>query len=57
MTYLHGILYARVYEWNSTFEAYVAAGLAEFVLCHDPAWEQIWLAERDEEIIGAINQR
>jgi GNAT superfamily N-acetyltransferase len=54
LTYLHGILYAREYGWDPTFEAYVAAGLAEFVLDHDRARERIWLAERGDEIVGSI---
>jgi GNAT superfamily N-acetyltransferase len=54
VAYLHGTLYAREYGWDATFEAYVAAGLAEFVLDHDPARERIWLAERDGDIVGSI---
>ncbi len=54
LTHLHGILYAREYGWKPTFEAYVAAGLAEFVEHHDPARERIWFAELDGETVGAI---
>lgn len=54
VAYLHGILYAREYGWDSTFEAYVAAGLAEFVLRYDPARERLWLAERGDELVGSI---
>jgi len=31
LTYIHGILYAKEYGYDRTFEAYVANGLAEFV--------------------------
>jgi GNAT superfamily N-acetyltransferase len=54
LTYLHGVLYARERGWDRTFEAYVAAGLAEFVLDHDPVRERIWLAERGDELVGSI---
>jgi len=54
LTYLHGVLYSREYGWDSTFEAYVAAALAEFVLDHEPARERIWFAELGEEIVGSI---
>lgn len=66
LTYLHGTIYAREHGWDPTFEAYVAAGLAEFVLDHDTARERLWLAEREgpgeqrgreghrTEIVGSI---
>ena len=54
LTYLHGILYDKEFGYDKTFEAYVARGLAEFVLNHDPEKEQIWLAEEKGEIIASI---
>jgi GNAT superfamily N-acetyltransferase len=54
LRYLHGTLYWNEHGWDPTFEAYVAAGLAEFVLDHDPARERLWIAERGDEIVGSI---
>lgn len=54
LTYLHGGIYAQEYGWDPTFEAYVAAGLAEFVLGHDPARERVWIAEIGGETVGSI---
>lgn len=54
LTALHGVLYAREYGYDRTFEAYVAAGLAEFVLGFRPGRDRIWLAESGGEIVGSI---
>lgn len=54
LTYLHGDIYAQEYGWDPTFEAYVAAGLAEFVLGHDRARERVWIAEIGGETVGSI---
>ena len=54
LTYLHGILYAKEYGYDQTFEAYVAGGLAEFVQSFSPAKDRIWLAETNGRIIGSI---
>lgn len=53
LTYLHGKLYAEEYDYDYTFDAYVAIPLAEFSLRNNPR-EQIWLAEQDQQIKGAI---
>ncbi len=50
---LHGVLYAREYGWDCTFEAYVAAPLAEFA-CSGSARQQIWIAEHQGEQIGSV---
>lgn len=54
LTYLHGILYAKEYGYDETFEAYVAHGLAEFVQSFSPHEDRIWLAEANGRIIGSI---
>lgn len=50
---LHGVLYAREYGWDSTFEAYVAAPLSEFA-CSNSTRQRIWIAERQGELIGSV---
>jgi selenocysteine lyase/cysteine desulfurase/GNAT superfamily N-acetyltransferase len=50
---LHGVLYAREYGFDPTFEAYVAGPLADFVRSH-PDRSCLWIAERGEAILGCI---
>jgi GNAT superfamily N-acetyltransferase len=50
---LHGELYARECGWDLTFEAYVAAPLAEFVLSPSPG-NRLWIAEHDGRIAGCV---
>lgn len=54
MTHLHGVLYAKEYGYDQTFEAYVAAGLAEFLKSFNPNKDRMYLAEVDNQIIGVI---
>jgi N-acetylglutamate synthase-like GNAT family acetyltransferase len=49
----HGVLYARELGWDCTFEAYVAAPLAELA-CSDSGRQQIWIAEHAGELIGSV---
>jgi ribosomal protein S18 acetylase RimI-like enzyme len=52
---MHGEIYAREYDLDATFEAYVAGALATLV---DRGWpsdrEGIWVAEADGERAGAV---
>jgi len=52
--HLHGILYAKEYGWDHTFDGYVAEGLARFALSFDAHKDCLWIAERGEEIVGFI---
>lgn len=54
LTCLHGTVYAREYGYDTTFEAYVAGGLAEFVQSFNPKRDRIWLAEAKHHIIGSV---
>ena len=53
---LHGELYGKEQGWNSVFEAYVADGLARFVLHNDPHRDRIWIAEDAQtgQFLGCI---
>ncbi len=51
---LHGIIYEQEYGFDKTFEAYVAKGIADFVLNYNPKKERLWLAEMDNLIVGSI---
>jgi GNAT superfamily N-acetyltransferase len=50
---LHGIIHGRECGFDTTFEAYVAAPLAEFVIAASPR-ERLWLAERAGEFVGCV---
>lgn len=50
---LHGTVYADEYSFDTTFEAYVARPLAEFVLKASPR-ERIWIAERAGRLVGCV---
>jgi N-acetylglutamate synthase-like GNAT family acetyltransferase len=50
---LHGLLYAREYGFDATFEAYVAGPLAEFVKSPSPR-SRLWLAEDAGQLVGCI---
>lgn len=52
--YLHGIVYAQEYQWDHTFEGYVAEGLARFALSYNSARDRLWIAESDGRMVGCI---
>jgi ribosomal protein S18 acetylase RimI-like enzyme len=52
--YLHGVLYAREYGLDRTFEGYVAQRFGEFVARYDERQDLIALAELDGRIVGSI---
>lgn len=54
LIHLHGVLYAREYEYDRTFEAYVAEGIADFVRSFDPDRDRIWLAEAKGRFVGCV---
>ena len=54
ITYLHGTLYAQEYGLDSTFEGYVADGLARFALSFDARKDRLWVAKLDGHIVGSI---
>jgi DNA-binding MarR family transcriptional regulator/GNAT superfamily N-acetyltransferase len=50
----HGVLYAREYGWDETFEALVAEVAASFIKNYDAKCERCWIAEKDGEIVGSV---
>jgi N-acetylglutamate synthase-like GNAT family acetyltransferase len=53
ITYMHGILYGPEQGWDHTFDAYVAIPLAGFAKSHSSR-ERIWIAEKEERIVGSV---
>ncbi|WP_047047030.1 GNAT family N-acetyltransferase [Vibrio mexicanus] len=49
----HGLLYAKEFGYDYTFEAYVAEPLAQFAKRQNPR-ECIWLAKTDGSLVGSI---
>jgi ribosomal protein S18 acetylase RimI-like enzyme len=54
VTWLHGILYKKEYNYSISFESYVAAGLHEFYQNYDPLKDRAWICEHHETIIGFL---
>lgn len=50
----HGLLYAREFDWDISFEAMVAEIVAQFLRNFDPAWERCWIAEIDGAQAGSV---
>jgi GNAT superfamily N-acetyltransferase len=51
VVHLHGVIYAREYGLDTTFEPYVAGPLADFVLAGDG---RMWIAEHDGRLVGCV---
>lgn len=51
---LHGRYYARHWGLDARFEAEVARELGEFLVRMDPARDRIWVARRDDAVLGSI---
>jgi GNAT superfamily N-acetyltransferase len=54
ITRLHGVIYAQERAHGIAFEAYVAAGLAEFQQRFDPALDRLWLYRDGERLAGTL---
>ena len=52
--YRHGVLYAREYGFDDSFDLYVGKPLIAFAENFDPAKENLWIAEKDGQIVGSL---
>lgn len=50
----HGMLYAREYGWDISFEGLCAEIAAQFLKDFDPARERCWIAEIDGRRVGSV---
>lgn len=54
VTYMHGALYSREYNYGLKFESYVAKGLCEFYEKYNPERNRIWACEYHDRMIGFL---
>jgi GNAT superfamily N-acetyltransferase len=54
VTYMHGALYYREYNYGLQFESYVAKGLCEFYERYNPQRNRIWACEHKDRMIGFL---
>jgi len=52
--YLHGLLYAREYALDNTFESYVAERIGQFGQQYDASKDFFAVAEIEQQIVGSI---
>ena len=50
----HGEVYAREYGWATSFEAFVARIVADYLDKHQPGRESAWIAEVDGQRAGCV---
>ena len=52
--YRHGKIYGDEYNYGVGFETYVGAGLYEFYKNYDPAFDRVWICEKENRIVGFL---
>lgn len=50
----HGQVYAREYQWDTGFEAFVAKMMASYVEKFNPESERFWMAEQNGQRVGSV---
>lgn len=51
---IHAKLYFKEYGYTTSFEAYLAEGLAEFVHLYNPERSRIWVCEDKGHVVGCL---
>ncbi len=54
LTYLHGWIYKKEYDYSVAFEGYVAESFYQFLIEYNPEKDRLWCAEHEGEIVGCI---
>lgn len=54
ITYLHGMLYDREYNYDYNFERYITLGFNEFLEKFDPEKDRVWIVEDGDKIVGSV---
>lgn len=54
LTYLHGWIYKKEYDYSVAFEGDVAESFYQFLVQYNPEKDRLWCAEHEGEIVGCI---
>jgi N-acetylglutamate synthase-like GNAT family acetyltransferase len=54
VTYLHGLVYHKEYNYNINCEVYIAEGFCEFYRNYDLQKDSVWVAEHNGKIVGFL---
>jgi ribosomal protein S18 acetylase RimI-like enzyme len=54
VTWLHGWLYDKEYQYGISFETYVAKGLYEFYKSYDESKDRVWICEHEGKMVGFL---
>lgn len=54
ITHRQAVLYRREYGWDWTYEGLVSQILGNFAAQFDPAREDAWVAEMDDQLVGSV---
>jgi len=54
VTFMHGLLYQKEYNYDVSCEVYIAQGFCEFYKNYDPQKDCVWIAEHNNKIVGFL---
>ena len=54
ITFLHGSMYSKEYDYGISFEAYVAQGFFEFYKSYDADRDRVWICEKAGIVVGFL---